>query len=218
MSLINPNLGASDPDILGVGLYSAATGTFDLGAETDLATCNHCVIAFEDVTNTGTGRYYFQASGSMTVTQANSSTPVFSTGTLSNVKLIEVTLDSTGTVATPVANGKCLMLNSASWSVANSCTDGGPEYNTNQSTDCQTCGTAEQGTGGCCESESTTCANNSECVALDTCLRACASGDTTCQNTCASNHSAGVSDYNAWGVCLVGDGSTTNGACGLVCQ
>ncbi len=219
MGQISPNIGGTDGDWLAVA-HDGTTGTFDLSTETDLTTCTQCVLAYEDVASGNVGRYYFQTSGSMTVSQASSSTPVFSSGSLSNVKLIEVTIDSNGN-ATPVQGGKCLILNSANWSVANVCYDGGPEYiypSQSSSTDCTNCENAEVGTGGCCESTWNTCVNDTDCSSIVTCINNCASGDTTCQQNCYNSNPNGQSAFNNVATCLTGDGSTTLGACGLACQ
>ncbi len=216
VSAVSPNIGGSDPDVLSVGLYSSTTGSFNLANETDLNTCNQCVLAFEDVTNSGTARYYFQQSGSLTVNSVNSSTPAFSSGTLANVKLIEVTIN--GTTATPVLNGKCLILNSGSWNVSNTCADGGPEYVTGGTTSCSDCASAEDGSGGCCYAQYNACAGNAECVAIGNCVSTCATGDNTCIQNCGTAHPSGVSNFNDWTDCLVGATANANGACGIACQ
>jgi hypothetical protein len=55
-------------------------------------------------------------------------------------------------------------------------------------------------TTNCCSQEQA-CVNSTDCMALLMCLNNCAMGDTTCQNTCSSQHQAGVAPYNALGMC-----------------
>jgi hypothetical protein len=46
-------------------------------------------------------------------------------------------------------------------------------------------------------------------VALNTCIDACPSGDSTCVSTCGTNNQAGVTDYNAMIDCLACQECTT---------
>ena len=62
----------------------------------------------------GTPKYYFQESGSMTVSYIDDPVNGQFTGTLSNIRLIEVTIDSSY-VSTPVTGGDCLDIVSASF-------------------------------------------------------------------------------------------------------
>lgn len=64
----------------------------------------------------------------------------------------------------------------------------------------------------CCSAGSA-CSANADCVALDTCLGDCASGDTTCENACASASPNGTADLSAVGDCITG---TCGAACGFV--
>jgi hypothetical protein len=114
-SLISPNLGdPSSYDKLFLEFYSNAAagldgelkGTFDLSAGTDsnYATCSRCLFLIEDFS--GTNRYFFQQSGSMALAAASDQLNGTVHATLTDVTLIEVTLDSMGT-STPVPDGAC---------------------------------------------------------------------------------------------------------------
>lgn len=63
-------------------------------------------------------------------------------------------------------------------------------------TACNTC--AEQ---NCCN-EWNACLASSDCIALVNCLTGCAAGNTTCENTCASNNPSGVTPYNTAISCM----------------
>jgi hypothetical protein len=53
----------------------------------------------------------------------------------------------------------------------------------------------------CC-SQAQTCAADTDCTNLLTCIQACAMGDTACENTCAGQHPTGTNELNAVGDCL----------------
>jgi hypothetical protein len=91
-----------------------ATGTFDLSQapDTNYKTCAHCLLAYENF-ELATPTAYFPVSGQMQVTTADTAYTGVSAGTLVNVKLIEVTVESSQT--TPVPGGGCLLLN-GTWS------------------------------------------------------------------------------------------------------
>src|SRR5690606_24126178 len=124
--------------------YSASTGAIDLATVGDYATCTHCVLGVQDVTQGATPTYYFQVSGTMNM----SSVSLFSdgamsgtAGNLSGVTLTEVTINPSTYVSTPVSGGRCLTLQSANWSY--SCNDGGTEYGAAGTTTCDDCTSTE---------------------------------------------------------------------------
>jgi hypothetical protein len=96
------------------------------------------------------------------------------------------------------------------------CTDGGTNYGAASKATCTTCQNTEFAAGGCCATEATTCGGNADCVALNTCISMCA--DQACANTCATKSPNGIADFNALVTCAFGDGTTTFGSCGTVCQ
>ena len=108
-------LDASKEHVLYVEFFDVAgaqtTGTFDLSQSPDdnYASCAHCLLAFEDV-NGGSPVAFFQQSGSLTVTTADTAYDGTSAGSLSQVRLVQVTLQ--GSSSTPVPNGRCLELSS----------------------------------------------------------------------------------------------------------
>jgi hypothetical protein len=113
-----PAIGGADPDIISVELYSSSptTGTFDLASNGDenYKTCNHCILLLQDATAGGVGKVFFQSAGSMTITATDPSNPTTSTGSITNVTMIEVTIAMDYT-STPVPNGECYTLTAGSW-------------------------------------------------------------------------------------------------------
>ena len=121
-SPVSPNFGEGAVDAVVVELWELAgfeqvNGTFDLaqGENAQLLTCNHCVRAYEDFDPFfGTfAREYFQASGSMTLTEVTSPVTLESVGSLSDVVLREITVDGGSSV--PVPGGLCLRVEAAAW-------------------------------------------------------------------------------------------------------
>jgi hypothetical protein len=55
---------------------------------------------------------------------------------------------------------------------------------------------------GPCSSLWNACSANPACLSLDSCWGGCAGGDTTCQQGCAAQNPAGVSDYQAVNTCV----------------
>jgi hypothetical protein len=127
-SIISPNLGdQSSYDKLFSELYGSGfgsgyngqlTGTFDLSAAIDsnYASCSRCFLLIEDVS--GTAKYFFQQSGSLVIAPSSDQLNGTVNATLSNVTLIEVTVDPATYTSTPVPNGECLHLASAAFTVA----------------------------------------------------------------------------------------------------
>jgi hypothetical protein len=85
----------------------APSGSIDLATEGDYSKCSTCVVVTEDFDlMSGTyGRFYYQLSGSV---ELGASTLPAISGSLHDVTLVEVTIDETTGVSTPVAGGACL--------------------------------------------------------------------------------------------------------------
>lgn len=90
------------------------TGTFDLsmGNDTNYATCSRCVLVYQDP-NADAPKIFFATSGTMTLDAASKHISGTINGTLTDVKLVEVTIDDSFN-STPVAGGACLHLASLS--------------------------------------------------------------------------------------------------------
>ncbi|MCB9586970.1 MAG: hypothetical protein H6718_16345, partial [Polyangiaceae bacterium] len=202
---LQPNVAGADPDILSVEFYGASAGTTDLSVSPDdnFETCERCLRGTEDITQTTSGREYFQSAGSMNLLSADGSV-----GSFTNVTLVEVTIDPVTFRSTPVSGGQCLTIQQANWSW--SCTDGGTEFS-----GANACGNCiNNASVGCCSAESDACDANAECVALVSCVNGCS--DQTCTDNCGTAHPSGIPDYNPLVDCLFG--STDAGACGTACQ
>jgi len=123
-STLSPSLGdATLPDGSQIELYGpnlgtyTGSGTFDFstGADNNYATCNECVLLFQDLDQNGQpAKTFFQSSGTFDITSADTAGG-FLHGTLSDVKFVEVTIDPNNNyTSTPVPGGACLHLTSAS--------------------------------------------------------------------------------------------------------
>jgi len=113
-----PNLDQSAADRIGLQLWTTYggdpltggdTGTFTLGTNEDAnyATCARCLLAQSDATST---RYYFATAGTLTYASDSDQITGFPHGTLRNVVLREVEIDTGTFESTLVENGKCLTL------------------------------------------------------------------------------------------------------------
>ncbi|MBI5532257.1 MAG: hypothetical protein HY898_06065 [Deltaproteobacteria bacterium] len=121
--VVAPNLDNADTDQLTIELFEAngftqKAGTFDLSAGDDAnyETCNHCVLVRTDYPNDGSQpptKTFYVESGSAEFTEVTSPPTGQMKVKLTNVKLIEVTVDSTTYHSTPVPGGECLTLASA---------------------------------------------------------------------------------------------------------
>ncbi len=214
---VDPELGTSEPDYFQLEFYGATAGSRDLSVSPDdnYATCERCVRVFSDTTTT---TQYYQMSGTMTLTSVDyyGSTGVIAgtTGSLSGVTLTEVTLDGNYN-STPVPGGKCLTVQSASWSY--NCNDGGTSFGSPSAQACDDCQTAAF--GGCCYRQANICSGSQDCLDLNTCYNACStSSDPNCYDNCDTQYPNGVDDLAELIYCSFGDGSTFPGACGTACQ
>lgn len=115
-----PDFGDVEADDFSIELYGSGfdpalngedTGTFDLtmNADDNYATCSRCLLYFEDPTSP-IGRIFFTQSGTFVIDATSTQLDGTITGTLTDVTLIEVTLDPDTFESTPVANGTCLHL------------------------------------------------------------------------------------------------------------
>jgi hypothetical protein len=122
-----PDLGDVEADELAIELYGfdydpafngEATGSFDLtmGDDDNYATCSRCLLYFEDPTSAA-GRIFFTQSGMFEIDASSDHLSGNITGTLTDVRLVEVTIDPDTFESTPVAGGTCLHLASGVVSV-----------------------------------------------------------------------------------------------------
>ena len=116
-----PNIAMADPDMLqvefygsgaGAGLNGENKGTFNLatGIDSNYSTCARCVRLFEDSAD---ARQFYQQSGTLVVAATSDQLNGTLNGTLTNVTLVEVTIADSTFVSTPVPNGMCLHITSA---------------------------------------------------------------------------------------------------------
>lgn len=106
LEFYGPDFGAFDGD---------KTGTFDLTMDGDdnYGTCSRCIRVLEDADpDNGPARQYFQKSGSLVVDAVSDQLHGKVHATLTDLTLVEVSVDDMS-VSTPVANGACLHLASA---------------------------------------------------------------------------------------------------------
>lgn len=110
-----------DPDQFQIQFYelndAQMPGTFDLAAAPDdnYASCDRCVLVFADLDVDGApAKIFYQESGTMQLDSIESPPGPVTAGSLSNVKLIEVTIAEDFT-STPVPGGACLTLAAVAW-------------------------------------------------------------------------------------------------------
>jgi hypothetical protein len=114
-----PNLGAAATDTFLLSIQGPPdydgdeTGTFDLSQNGDdnYKTCARCILAVEDP---GADRtLYYVSEGTLVIDAASTQLTGNIDATVTNLKLIEVTIDDQDLTSTPVPNGKCLTVASA---------------------------------------------------------------------------------------------------------
>lgn len=207
---VMPGIGGEFTDVAEIEFYGTTVGNHDLGVAPDdnYASCVNCVRVNEDVVAGNIGRIYFQASGSLNLTSVNSSVEQLSSGSLSDVTLIEVTIGG-GFVSTPVVPGSCLHIQSASWDLQNTCNDGGVEYS--GATACADCETAEN--LGCCAAQEANCLASGDCwEEFEQCLVLNVCTTSACYASCGGMYPNGLAQYE----CLWGD-PDGEGACLTAC-
>ncbi len=120
---ISPEQGTSLEDIFYVQFYEPGSdsgrtelksGTYNLGEgeNTNYASCNECVLVYEDISESEAGRIYFQESGKIVVDEAKEKS-LEAKGSLS-VRLVEISMDENYN-STPVPNGRCLIVKETSF-------------------------------------------------------------------------------------------------------
>ena len=96
-----------------VQFMTSDTGTFDLtsvGVNDNYASREQCVLVHGDQTDTGSTKRYYPIAGTMDVAAGDPKSGTVSF-TLTDVRLVEVTVDVGGTwSSTPVEGGDCLEL------------------------------------------------------------------------------------------------------------
>jgi len=126
-ALLTTQLGGANTDDLGIEFYTPDTmtwsGAIDLGTveNSNYATCTTCIRVFEDEPGSDTDpapTIYFQTAGTLdlgtaTLTDADEDPVYITDGNITNVHLVEVTIDDTTAESTPVPGGKCLDIVSA---------------------------------------------------------------------------------------------------------
>lgn len=173
-----PPLGGDLTDSLYFYAYDPElTGTIDLGAgeEASFATCTACVLIVEDQPEEGDpARLYFQQSGTVDL---GTTTPYYLGGSLTDVTLVEVTIDGETGESTPVPGGQCLHITNLTFDIQPP-TDGwecDPSYydaGAEDYCDCECgavdpdCDIAEIEIYGCYEGQ--TCDSSAECEGLPT--------------------------------------------------
>jgi hypothetical protein len=101
-------VGGAGSDFAQIEFYSNAQGTFDVasGINSNYQTCEQCVLFIVD----DAGKVFYPVSGVMNVTgDPISDNPSIS---LTDIELVEVTIDPITFVSTPVVNGQSLTINS----------------------------------------------------------------------------------------------------------
>jgi len=99
---------------LGPNLNGEAKGTFDLtqGGDDNYATCSRCIRAIVDPTSSAP-KLFFQSAGTLAIADSSDALNGKLQATLTDITLIEVTIDSGTFESTPVAGGECLHLATA---------------------------------------------------------------------------------------------------------
>ncbi|MGM0577900.1 MAG: hypothetical protein ACQEXJ_19395 [Myxococcota bacterium] len=113
--LTGQGLGAtSEPDSLNLEFYAEDIGTFDLApAPNDsYATCEQCVQVVVDA-GTAYERRFFQTGGTITVNEGSDPFAGLIDTALTDVTLVEVTIDPETFETTPVSGGACMELDAS---------------------------------------------------------------------------------------------------------
>ncbi|MGZ6087779.1 MAG: hypothetical protein ACXWUE_30185 [Polyangiales bacterium] len=114
------SLGGDATDQLSIELIPAGTtittGTFDLSKEIDYGSCHHCVALYVDGLDAGTSKsMFFQEKGTLVLSALSSPLDTHSTGSIADLKLVEVTVDKKTFATKKVEGGRCYTLKSATW-------------------------------------------------------------------------------------------------------
>jgi hypothetical protein len=108
--ITTPALGGEARDLLSLEFYAPDFGVFDLGSggNANYASCLQCVLAYVDE---GSGPFFFQSAGFLHVNEDPTNSVL--DAELSDVTLVEVTIDPATFESTPVTDGDCLHISSA---------------------------------------------------------------------------------------------------------
>ncbi|MBW2523927.1 MAG: hypothetical protein JRI23_07125 [Deltaproteobacteria bacterium] len=114
----DPAIGEALDDLLYFQIYDPElTGAIDLssGDQANFGTCNACLLVIEDAPEEGDpARIYFQQSGTVDL---GSTTPYYIAGSMSDVTLVEVTINPDTGESTPVSGGQCLTISTLSFDI-----------------------------------------------------------------------------------------------------
>lgn len=115
---LTPNLGGVDADVFRAEFYGPGTGSFDGGltgtfdltmnGDDNYATCSRCLRVIDDEDT-----LYFQSQGTLVIDAASEQLTGFLSASVTNLRLVEVTIDTTTFESTPVPGGACLEIASA---------------------------------------------------------------------------------------------------------
>ncbi len=160
------------------GIETSLAGTFDLAAgnQNNYATCAACVhMLTVDSAGTTVEKHYFQSGGTLVLT-ADPTTSQHLTGTITDLTLVEVTIDSANSyTSTPVAGGACVSLGTmtlnagptpASWT----CTEA--QYGDGATCDCA-CGAHDPDCDDSGVTANAGCAAAQVCDSHDKCIGTC---------------------------------------------
>lgn len=121
----DPDTGALDSqnneveDFFQLEIYADtfAPGTVDImtGGNDNFETCDYCLRVIENATDATSRKDYFAQFGSIEIGYVGADNVSF--GTISNLRLIEVTIDKTTFKSTPVEGGDCLHVETGAWNV-----------------------------------------------------------------------------------------------------
>lgn len=106
---------ASGDRSLGIGFYgSQSVKSYDLASSinNNYKSCEQCVLIYEG------DKTYYQTEGTLTLSELNDDSGTMtaeSKGSLSRVKLVEVTIEDTTWESTPVTGGGCLEIETGAW-------------------------------------------------------------------------------------------------------
>jgi hypothetical protein len=105
---LNYSLATGQPGVtMTLEFYSTEVGTIDLGAGGNLnyASCNQCVRLNRDAAGESPSRLFFQDQGTLELSVVPGADPL--PVVFTNLRLIEITLDSETFESIPVPNGEC---------------------------------------------------------------------------------------------------------------
>jgi hypothetical protein len=149
-------------------------GCVDLQVSTtDCGTCGH-VCAGGDYCSNGTCYGTSQQCGSLTTCS-------------DGCQNLETSNTDCGSCGHPCTNGQ-------------TCSD--YECSGNTGTTCSSCEVTVEGSGGACATQYTTCANDANCGDYSSCMGACATGDSTCEENCEVEYESGMTEAENLQTCI----------------